>query len=585
MATGKMAFGASTSALIFDGILHKTPTAPVRINPELPLALEDIINKALEKDVNLRYQNATDVVTDLKRLRRESSSGRIEVLEAAPKRNVTARTRWTKWLAGVAGVLVLLAAVWVGASFRGSHEEISSIAVLPFVNAAHDPNTDYLSDGITESLINSLSQLPNLSVMARSSVFRYRGRDIDPQTVAKDLKVQAVVMGRIILRGDELIVSSELIDARTSRNLWGDQYNRKMSDLIDVQRDITAAISGHLREHLGVSEHPAIASRGSTNDPDAYSLYLKGRYLWEQRTKDSVVRARDYFNQAIQQDPNYALAYVGLADCDFVITDYAPISINDTTPKVRAEAEKALEIDPNLAEAHNALAAADWNDWTWADAEREFRRAIELNPNLANAHHWYGLFLSWSGSRNQESISEIKRALQLDPLNLRFNTNLGQAYWNARQDDLALAQLKKTVELDPNFADVHGFLSYVYRTHGQYDLWLEESRKSAVLNNDGDIALLIGEVSKTYHQSGYRASIFKFIALDKQLSEHRYVDPGEIGGWYAAAGDDNAAFDWLNKAVDQKAESTQTFRVQRDLDHLRSDPRYAALLRRMGLPQ
>jgi TolB-like protein len=321
MATGKMAFGANTSALIFDSILHKAPPSPVRINPELPPELEHIISKALEKDRALRYQNAADMLADLKRLRRDSTSGRVEVSPASGRRPVQ-KNDWRKWAAGAAAIVAIAAlAGWFALVSRGKSEEISSIAVLPFVNAGNDPNAEYLSDGITESLINNLSQLPNLSVMARSSVSRYRGRDVDPAAVAKDLKVQAVVMGRIVQRGDQLIVSSELIDARTNRNLWGDQYDRKISDLIAMQQDITGAISAHLREHLAGGKEKKTAAHGGTNDAEAYQLYLKGRYEWERRTSQSLEQARNYFQQAIARDPNYALAYVGLADYYNVVTD------------------------------------------------------------------------------------------------------------------------------------------------------------------------------------------------------------------------------------------------------------------------
>jgi eukaryotic-like serine/threonine-protein kinase len=582
MSTGRMAFGANTSALTFDAILHKPPTSPVRINPELPPELEHIINKALEKEPELRYQNAADMLADLKRLRRDSSSARV-VVAAAPSVRVSGLR---KWLPEAVAVFVIAAlAGWFALKWRSNPQEISSVAVLPFVNTANDPDTEYLSDGITESLINSLSQLPNLSVMARSSVFRYKGRDVDPATVAKDLKVQGVVMGRIVQRGDQLIVSSELIDARTNRNLWGDQYDRKMSDLIAVQQDITGAISTHLREHLSTRSEKASAAYGGTTDPEAYQLYLKGRYYWEKRTRESLEKANEYFNQAIERDSTFALAHVGLAEYYFVLPDYAPVSASEITPKVRSEAEKALTIDPNLEEAHSLLAGSYEDDWQWDNADREYKRALELKPNDAIAHYWYGLHLATVG-RGEEGIARVERAVQLDPLNLHLNTNLGALYWAvARQDDRALAQLKKTVELDPNYAEVHGFLSEVYRSHGEYELWLAEWKKEAQLSADRESSVVADQVQKTYEQSGYKVATQRNIDLLLQLSKRRYVDPGDIANEFAVVGDGDAAFLWWNRAIDTKANSLRRLRYFRPMDAYHSDPRYAALLKRMGLPQ
>jgi eukaryotic-like serine/threonine-protein kinase len=581
MATGKMAFGGGTSALIFDAILHKLPTSAVRLNPELPPELEHVISKAVEKDPALRYQTAADMLADLKRLRRDSSSGRMGIASSAPLPRTHA---WWKWGVGAVSVLVVMAlAGWFAIASKGRSGEISSIAVLPFVNVGNDPNTEYLSDGITESLINSLSQLPNVSVMARSSVFRYKGRDVDPATVAKDLKVQAVVMGRVAQHGEQIIVSSELIDARTNRNLWGDQYDRKMSDLLTVQQDITGAISTHLREHLSGGNEKVSAMDGGTTDPEAYQLYLKGRYYWEKRTKESLEKAQDYFNQAIERDPNYALAHVGLAEYYFVLPDYAPVSTTEMTPKVRSEAERALAIDPNLAEAHRVLAGAYNDVWQWDNADREYRRALELKPNDAVAHYWYGLSLGTVG-RGEEAVAQVERAVQLDPLNLHLNTNLGALYWAiARQDDRALAQLNKTVELDPNFAEVHGYLSDIYRSDGKYDLWLAEWKKEAQLSTDQASLDIADEVEKTYKESGYKAATQKNVELLQELGKHRYVDPGDIATEYAILGNSDAAFLWLNRAADTKANSLRRLRYYRELDAYRSDPRYIALLKRMGL--
>jgi serine/threonine protein kinase/Tfp pilus assembly protein PilF len=580
MSTGHMAFSGNTSALVFDAILHKAPASPARINPDLPAELEHIINKALEKDPALRYQSAAEMLADLKRLRRDSSSGQVKAstdskLAAPPSRKLLFAG------IGAAALLAILAAAFF--LFRGASEgkEISSVAVLPFVNSGNDPNTEYLSDGITESLINSLSQLPNLAVMARSSVFRYKGRDIDPQTVAKDLKVQAVVTGRIVQRGDQIVVSSELIDARTNRNLWGDQYDRKMSDLLAVQQDITGAISAKLRERLSAEPKKEVA-KGGTNDPEAYQLYLKGRYYWSKRTPEALQKSKEYFDQAIQKDPNYAQAYVGLADYYNVVADYSPVPESEAAAGARAAAEKAVSIDDSLAEAHNALAASYWARLEFANAEKEFRRALELNPNYANAHHWYGQFLSWD-ARPTEGIPHLRRAVELDPLNMQYNTNLGQVLGMARQYDAAVEQLKKTLEMDPNYAQAVAQLSREYFEMGKYDLWLEAWKKSVILFQRPDESAIAEEVSRVYSKSGLKPALLREIELRKELAKHRYVDPTDIAYDYAALGDKEQTFAWLDKAAAEKSGGLEVIKVIPALDPWHADPRYLNLLKRIGL--
>src|SRR5882724_9959051 len=336
MATGRMAFSGNTSAVIFDSILRGAPASTARFNPDLPAELQRIISKALEKDRALRYQSAAEMLADLKRLRRDSSSARVVIAADSPKTLSQSKMGKTRiWAAGGIVALALLAGAGLLWRNRSGQEQISSIAVMPFVNASNDPNSEYLSDGITESLINSLSQLPNLVVMARSSVFRYKGRDVDPQIVAKELKVQALVTGRIVQRGDQLIISSELIDARTSRNLWGEQYDRKLSDALAMQQEITGAISAKLRERLSGEAKTQVA-KGGTTDPEAYQLYLKGLYSWEKRTPETLEKAKDYFNQAIEKDPGYAAAYVGLANYYVTAPDYEPLPENEAAPKAKA---------------------------------------------------------------------------------------------------------------------------------------------------------------------------------------------------------------------------------------------------------
>ncbi len=584
MATGRMAFSGNTSAVIFDSVLHKAPTSAVRVNPELPPELDRIINKALEKDRALRYQSAAEMLADLKRLRRDSSSARVEIAadSSKPPSQLTKRKTLVWAISGVVALALLAGGAFLWRS-RNSQEQISSVAVMPFVNASNDPNSEYLSDGITESLINNLSQVPNLVVMARSSVFRYKGRDVDPQTVAKELKVQALVTGRIVQRGDQLIISSELIDARTSRNLWGEQYDRKLSDALAVQQEITGAISAKLRERLSGETKKQVA-KGGTNDPEAYQLYLKGLYHWGKRTPEALEKAKDYFNQAIAKDPGYAMAYVGLASYYVAAPDYEPLRRTETAPKAIAAAEKALAIDDTLADAHAAIGSASQDLWHWDRVEREFRRALELNSNQVIAHQWYGLYLSSIG-RHEEALTHFKRALELDPLNLTAHTNLATGYENARQYEQALEQFKQTLEIDPNYAAAHSNLSQTYLDMGKYDLWLEEWKKGATLANDREDLAIEEENARAYAKGGYHAALSRDIELRKQLAQRRYVDIGFIAYDYAALGEKEQAFAWLEKAYSEKAGSLGYIKVTTLMDPLRSDARYIDLLKRMGLPQ
>jgi serine/threonine protein kinase/Tfp pilus assembly protein PilF len=579
MATGRMAFNGNTSAVIFDSILRGAPASTARFNPELPAELQRIISKALEKDRALRYQSAAEILADLKRLRRDSSSARVEITAGQSPSRKSKRLVWA--VAGVVALSLLAAALFWRS--RSARDQISSVAVMPFVNATNNPDSEYLSEGITASLINDLSQLPNLAVKARPSVFRYKGRDVDPQTLAKELNVDALVTGRIVQHGDQIIISSELIDARTSRNLWGDQYDRKLSDVLTVQQEITSAISAKLRERLS-GETRSQVTRGGTSDPEAYQAYLKGLYYWERRSPETLEKAKDYFNQAIQKDPGYAMAYVGLANYYVAAPDYSPIPAREAAPKAKAAAEKALNIDSSSADAHAALAGALWTLFDFSAAEAEFQRTLELNPNLSNAHHWYGLFLSWE-ARHPDAIAHLRRAIELDPLNLQYQCNLGQVLHNAGQSDAAVEQLKKALDMDPNFNYAHAELRQIYRDTGKYDLAMEEWKKSAALNNDPEEMAIAADSAKVYAKSGIKAAVAREIEMRKELGKRRYQDPAEIAYLYASIGDKEQAFAWLDKARVEKSSGVEPVKIVKALDQWHNDPRYIDLLKQLGLPQ
>ncbi len=579
MATGRMAFGGNTSAVIFDSILHKAPASAARVNPDLSPELERIISKALEKDPALRYQSAAEMLADLKRLRRDTSSVQV------PAAVEPSRPRSKKWLVPSIAAVILIAVLGAAAFLwknSASSKEISSIAVLPFVNASNDLNSEYLSDGLTESLINNLSQVKNLAVMSRASVFHYKGKDIDPQTIARDLKVEAVVTGRIVQHGDQLIISSELIDARTNRNLWGDRYDRKVSDALAVQQDITGAIAAKLREQLSGEQAKKPVAKGGTSDPEAYQLYLKGRYQWQKRTQTALEKSKAYFEQAIERDPNYAMAYLGLADYYIVVPDYSPVPAAEGAAKARAAAQKALAIDDTSSQAHAVLAGAYQNLWEWDASEREFRRAIELDPNNGTAHQWYGLFLSDLG-RNDDAMAEFRRSIQIDPLNIIFNINLAIGYSNLRRYELAREQYRKTQEIDSD-ANIHGNLSVTAFEMGDYSLWLEEWRKSAEINDDHEDLLMANETAKVYAKAGFRPALLHRIELEQQLAKRRYVDPAFVAFDYAALDMKAQTFEWLEKGFAEKSEAMQYLKTVKALDKYRVDPHYRDLIKRMNMP-
>jgi len=362
--------------------------------------------------------------------------------------------------------------------FNGTSQKgIESIAVLPFANLSNDPKTEYLSDGITESLINSLSQLPNLAVMSRNTVFRYKGQTTDPQKVGHDLHVRAILTGRLIQTGDELLISVNLEDVQNSRQIWGEQYNRKLSNLVSVQQEIAGDIYGRLRPRFAGEEKKLLPKR-PTENVEAYQLYLQGLFYWNKWTQADFKRAADYFTLAVQKDPRYALSYAGLADTYSLLGDAGYLPPSEAWPKAKAAAMQALDIDDTLAEAHTSLGLVKEHfEWDWTGAEREFRRAIELNPNSATAHHWYGDYLANMG-RPEEGLRETKKAQELDPLSLIINTSLGWQLYVARHNDQAAEQLRKVLDIDAKFAPARRMLEEVYAEMGNQKEAVAEREKS-----------------------------------------------------------------------------------------------------------
>ncbi len=555
MSTGSLPFRGDTSAVIFDAILNRAPTAPVRLNPEVPPKLEELIHKALEKDRDLRYQHASDVLIDLKRLKRDTDSGRT----------------------AASGSAVATTAL---RSLQAS-KTIDSVAVLPFVNASADPDAEYLSDGITESLINSLSRLPNLKVMSRDSAFRFKGKNTDAQKAGRALGVRAVFKGRVIQRGGTLNISAELIDARDNTHIWGEQYSRKSDDIFALQGEIAKEMTAALRMRLTGEDEERMA-KSHTANPEAYQDYLKGLYWWNKRTEEGLNKGVEYFRQAISKDPAYALAYSGLSDCHSALAYLGFVTPKEACPKAKVAALRALEIDDTLAEAHVSLGIINTTyDWDWSGAERECQRAIELNPDFAYAHLSCGTFLLNVG-RLEEAIAEETRARELDPLSLVINRASAIGFYMARRYDRAIEQSRKTMELDPNNVWSRRWLGLAYLQKSMYKEGIAEFEKMLVASPGTTPGL--SDLGYGYALGGQRAEAQRVLEQLDELSKHKYVPAINFAGIYAGLEEQGKAFEWLEKSYDDRSIGGLTcVKVNPLFDPLRSDPRFADLLRRMNL--
>ncbi len=564
-------------------IVHE-PLPAMSLVPGSPeWALARTLAKALEKDPDERYQTMKDLAIDLRRLKQESDSGGQTTVAAVPPD----KPRSAKSLAWAAIAVVLAVAAIAGYMFlaaRARGPAITSIAVLPFTNAAADPDTEYLSDGITESLINSLAQMPNLTVKSRNMVFRYKGKDADAEEVGRKLGVQAVLTGRVVQRGDQLTVSAALVDVRDSRQIWGEQYARKLADVLNVQEEISRAITEKLRLKLSGADQKRLARRYTQNS-EAYQAYLKGRYHWNRRTEEGNRKGLEYFQQALEKDPGFALAYAGIADSYLsrgFSFDAGAVRPREGMPKAEAAARKALELDPDLAEAHTSLAFVRFlYDWNWADAEKEFERALELNPNYATAHHWYSHFLLPMG-RNAESLAASKRAIELDPLDTIINVHLGWHYLYSRQYDLTIEQLRKAHDLDPRSFQASWMLGQAYEFKGMLPEAIAEFHKA--VSATPERVLATAALGRTYALAGQTAQAREILGSLKSLSRQRYVSPFFIAAIHIALGEKDAAFEWLEKAFQERSDLMVYLKVEPRLDPLRSDPRFADLVRRVGLP-
>jgi len=616
MVASKKPFEGATTTDVLAMILHREPPSLLLYQSQLPAELERIVEKALAKERDARYQTAKDLSVDLKRLKQ-----RLEV-EAELERSITpeeearrtgARTAATSMSskaiatneAAGAGHTVSsaeyvvgeikrhkLAAVFVLATitlavvagliyYRYSSARsaaISSVAVLPFTNQSGDPNMDYLSDGISESLINNLSQLSSLKVISRGSAFKYKGKEIDPQEVARALGVQAIVTGRVMRHGDQLQVSAELVNVSDKTQMWGEQFNRKVTDTLAVQTEISQQIAEKLRLRLTNTEQQQLVKDVKVN-PEAYEQLLKGRFYRQKGGPENLRQSVECFNRAIAIDDKYALAYASLAEAYQQMGNNSYIDPKEAIPKADAAVRKSLELDDSLAEAHYALARNKVSDWDWVGAEQEYRRAIELSPSNARTHSGYSGFLSRM-SRHEQAISEIKRARELDPLNTNWSANLGYLLYFARQYNQAVEQLKKTLEMDKNFGFAHSALGYTYSSLGQYNDAVAEFEVALRLNGDNTSdQCYFGSALAKAGRRGEAEAILKRLEATKE-----YVSPAELACLYIGLDQKEQALSALERAYAAHDLQMQFLGVAPFYDPLRTEPRFQELIRKVGLP-
>jgi len=575
MCTGTLPFRGDTSALIFNAILERVPVAPVRLNPDVPAELERIINKALEKDRDIRCQSAAELRADLKRLKRDTESGKSAATTGVGTQTHSRRRVW----AVVAGTVAVLVAATAFLAWRSLHSRTSdgtpihSIAVLPFANASKDPEMDYLGEGLSEEITNSLSRLPNLQVMARSTVSHYKSRQDDPQGVGHDLHVDAVLTGRVVEHGNEFNVETELVNVTTGAQLWGERYTRSANDASLLQAAITRDIANQLRPQLSGTERESLARVG-TEDAKAYQFYLKGRYRFEKYEPEDFKAAAEFFEQAVSRDPNYAAAYAGLADV-YANQAYNSLSGRETYDKARSMARRALELDPQNSEAHISLATVDMLFFrNFPEAEAEIQKGLALDPSSPYAHQvasWFNMEMG----RIQEAVTEGRKAVELDPLSSFYNSMLGYTYYYQRDYSHAIEQQNKTLEIDPNHAGAVWCIAQAYEQMGNYKQAVEQSAKFEQLRGNNSRAKNLREI---FEKSGHAGILREYAKISEAAGYHYGAATS-----YAMLGEKDAAFAALEQAA-AAGNHIDTLKLDPALDNIRSDPRYADLLRRIGLP-
>jgi eukaryotic-like serine/threonine-protein kinase len=614
MLAGRLPFEGDTPNEYIASILKSDPLPLEKKQADFPAEIAQLVRKALRKDKDARYQTMKGLLADLKELREEIALTEKLERSAIPNRihqTENQETLLTKaettrdasqsqtassaeYIVGeikrhksasFAALAILLLVIgglgfWLFSNRSSNSTQIESIAVLPFQNASGNPDTEYLSDGIAESLINSLTELQQLKVIARSTAFRYKDKEVDPQTVGRDLNVKTVLMGRVRQIGDRLNIQVDLVDTSTGAQLWGENYERQVSDALSIKQTIAREVAERLRLRLSGSEQQQLVKRDTTN-AEAYQFYLRGRYYWNKRTADGFKKAIEYFNQAIERDPAYALGYVGLADSYSLLADYADVHSSETLPKAKTAVERALQIDDSLAEAHASLANIYSDEWRWAEAEAAFRRAIALNPNYPTAHHWFSASYLTVKGRLDEALKEAKRAQDLDPLSPIISSHLANVYLQMNDVGSTIEHSQRVIELDPRLPNPYNNLGWAFFKQRRYEEAITEIQKSVELS--GRSSNNLAALGHVYAIMGKRGETLQIL---KEL-EDRYVRREALGmnlaSVYTGLGDNDQAFAWLEKDFQQRSGLLPQINSWTSFDAIRSDPRYADLVRRMGL--
>ncbi|HKB67507.1 MAG TPA: protein kinase [Pyrinomonadaceae bacterium] len=592
MLAGKHPFKHKSAAVTMSRILLGEPIPTEQFQARVSPELQTLLSKMLRKDKALRYQSAEDLLTDLRQLPAKPSPSQstetTRLKQSSTKQTLAARTlskvRRHKWAVLASALALIVLAVAIGRFI--STDRLDSLAILPFSYSSSDPqlmanpDREYLSDGLTDSIINNLSQLKNLKVIARSSVFSYKGKNLDPQTIGRQLNVRAVLGGHIEQAGDELTINVELMDVQANRSIWGNTYQRKTADIQSVQKEIASNVSEQLRLKLTGADQTQLA-KTYTQSGEAYEAYLKGRYHWNKRTDEGFKLATNFFQEATDKDPNYALAYAGLADCYTLRSDYGFLAPKEGYALAKGFVTLALKNDDSLAEAHTSLASIKAvTDWDWQGAENEYRRAIELNPKYATAHHWYATQLLLQG-RLDQALQEIKIAQQLDPLSLGINKDFSVILLYAGDYDKALEQCRQTLEIEPHFGAMSTYIAQIYELQQKYsEAVIELEKTHAADPNDTEVTYGLGQA---YALVGKRTEALKIANELNQPAKQNVFLPKEAAYLYVLLGEKEQAVAILQKAAENHYLPVAEVNTDPRFAELRKDPRLVELLQKIKL--